>query len=412
MALDAARAKRVARAVGIGLGAAVLGYGLYIAEPGAPRLMIFGLALYAQPLLFQLLPWPLARAYALWLGVFLVLQSLMAPLLLGDAAYLVLHRPNIMKVATYAEEALPGIYGTQRTTLDERGFRVHPPADYDRKKGVRIFAIGGSTTEEIFTDDERTWTHLLQVRLATGLGRPVEVINAGVGGLRARHHIAMLRHILPLQPDAALFLVGANDWQFDTYAQFGHYRRISPLLFPETPIGRLARAQFNRMVQPTTELPAEPPAEPQVITTPFPRRSLHRERKISWFLEKASERYLAELREISEICRANRLTCIFLTQPNAYQNDASEEVKDFLAMTPAGVSYTLTFESLVHLAQVYNSALIDFGKQRAHPVCDLASQISATPENFFDDFHFTLAGSVRVAELLTDCVKPVVAAIP
>jgi lysophospholipase L1-like esterase len=396
--------KRIARIARIGLGAAVLGYGAYIAEPDAPRLMIFGLVLFALPLLFQLLPWPLVRAYALWFGVFLVLQSVMAPILLGDAAYLILHRPNDTTTVTYAEGALPGITGTQRVTFDERGFRVQPRVDYDRKTGVRIFAIGGSTTDEVFTDDESTWTHRLQVALATDLGKRVEVVNAGVGGLRARHHLAMLRHILPLQPDIVLFLVGANDWLFDIYAQFGHFRPAGHVLFPDTPLGRLARVQYNRV------FPTEARAEPRVVTSiPFPRGSLQREQKISWFPDAVSERYLSDLREVSDTCRASNLICVFLTQPSAYRSDAPQDVRDFLAMTPPGTSYTLTFESLVHVAKVYNRALVDFAEQHAHPVCDLAPRIAPTTDLFFDDMHFTLAGSARVAELVTECIEPLVA---
>jgi lysophospholipase L1-like esterase len=81
-------------------------------------------------------------------------------------------------------------------------------------------------------------------------------------------------------------------------------------------------------------------------------------------------------------------------------------------MTPPAASYTLTFESLIHIAQVYNRALVDFAKQHAHPLCDLAPRITPTTEHFWDEIHFTLAGSARVAELVTECVKPLVAASP
>jgi lysophospholipase L1-like esterase len=402
--------EKIARIARIGMGAAVLGYGLYIAEPGAPRLMIFGLALFALPLLFQFLPWPLARAYALWFGVFLVLQSLMAPILLGDAAYLVLHRPNVRMTLTFAEGALPGITGTQRVTFDERGFRVQPPVSYDRKTGVRIFAIGGSTTEELFVDDAATWTHRLQVALATDLGRPVEVINAGVSGLRARHHVAMLRHILPLQPDLVLFLVGFNDWHFDTISLFGSDRSRQRQLFSDTPLGRLARVQFNRVFRPAT---GDATAESRVVTREsFRRGSLRREQKISWFPERASDRYLANLATISRVCRANSLTCVFLTQPTAYAQNAPQELKDLFWMSPVDASYTLQLDSLVHIARVYNRALVDFVKQRGHPLCNVAEQLQPTVENFNDELHFTLAGSARMAEFVTGCVKPLVAAMP
>jgi lysophospholipase L1-like esterase len=271
---------------------------------------------------------------------------------------------------------------------------------------VRIVAIGGSTTEETFTDDESTWVHRLQLALAGEFNRPVEVINAGVRGLRALHHAPTLKHILPLQPDLVIFLLGANDWQFDIYERFGHYRSLRRL-FPDTLIGRFARIQYNRAFPPPTE-----PEQQVVPAYPFKPRSLEREPKISWLPEQASEQYLVNLRRISEICRANKLTCIFLTQPTAYHADASQDVRDSFIFTPAAVSYTLTFESMVHIAQVYNSALIEFAKERAHPICDLASQIAPTAEYFYDDMHFTLAGSARVATVVTDCVKPLVAALP
>jgi lysophospholipase L1-like esterase len=409
MALAAARAKQIAWIFRIGLGVAVLGYGLYIAEPGAPRLMIFGLTLFALPLLFQFSPWPLARAYALWFGAFLVLQGVMTPVLLGDSAYLVLHRPNLASTVTITEGVLPGIAGPQRITTDERGFRVTPPVDYAHKSGVRIFAIGASTTEGILIDDEATWTHHLQVALAKDLGRRVEVINTGIAGLRTRHHLATLKDILPLQPDIVLFLVGANDWIFDIYSQFGGNQAADRrMLFPDTLLGRVARGQFNRISN-----PPEPAVWNSTVTVEtFPRGTLGRAEKISWFPETASEQYRANLLRISDICRANRLTCVFLTQPNAYQNDAPQDLRDLFWLTPPNASYTLTFESLVRVAQVYNRALIDFAKQHGHPVCDLVPQIAPTTENFWNEIHYTLTGAGRVAELVTECVKPLVAAIP
>jgi hypothetical protein len=398
--------KRPALILGICLGVSVFGFGLYISDFGAPRLAIFGLALFTLPLLFQVLRWPLARAYALWFGAFLVLQAVLAPILLGDAAYLIFHRPNTTTIINFVEGAVPGLVGPQRVTFGERGFRVQPPVDYERKAGVRIFAIGGSTTEELWIDDEATWTHRLQIALAADLGRPVEVINTGLAGLRARHHVAMLRHILALQPDIVLFLVGFNDWHFDAVSRFGSDLPPKRLLFPETPVGRLARVQFNRVFR----SPIAVQGEPIVLTTnPLGRGSLHRERKISWFPEAASQRYLSDLATISRICRDSALTCVFLTQPTAYSQGAPKELTDLFWITPDGASYTLTLESLEHIANVYNRALIDFAMQRDHPFCDVAPQLPATLEYFYDDVHFTLIGSARVADVITNCVRPLVA---
>jgi hypothetical protein len=244
--------------------------------------------------------------------------------------------------------------------------------------------------------------------LAEHLGRRVEVINTGIAGLRTLHHVATLKEILPLQPDILIFLVGVNDWVFDIHSQFGSNRDVVRMLFPDTILGRVARGWFSRFGN-----PPEPAAWNSTVTADtFPRGTLGRAQKIAWFPGTTSEQYRANLLRISDICRANKLTCVFLTQPNAYQNDAPKDLRDLFWLTPPNASYTLTFESLVHVAQTYNRALTDFAKRRGHPVCDLVPQIEPTTENFWNEVHYTLAGSARVAEAVTECLKPLTVAIP
>src|SRR5262249_44183424 len=106
----------------------------------------------------------------------------------------------------------PGISGLRTVTTDEQGFRVQPPVDYGQDGVLRIFAIGGSTTECDALDDNATCAPRLQESLSAGAAKPAQVVNAGIGGARAPHHLATLPHILDLPPSAAIFLVGAKDW--------------------------------------------------------------------------------------------------------------------------------------------------------------------------------------------------------
>ena len=404
MRLDTARSKLAALLIRVCLAAGILGYGISIAPPGSPRLMALGLGLFALPLLCQALPWPLARAYALWFGVFLVIQSVMTPVLLGDAADLITNRPNMEITLNFEDGIGPGITGPQRITTDEKSFRVSPRVDYRHKSGLRIFAIGGSTTEQETLNDEATWTHRTQAALSQEFGRPIEVINTGIRGLRAKHHVATLKHILLLQPDIVVFLPGVNDWIFDIHERFGTDRPPNRVFFSNTILGRVARTEYDRIFGlGTVSIVRNRPLTGE-------QGSLDRARKVSWLPDRASDQYLDSLLKISAICRQNKLTCVFLTQPSAYQMDAPEEMRDRFWMTPPIASYTLTFESLVHIAQLYNRALADFANERGHPFCDLASKISPTTENFYDDVHYNDAGSSRVAEAVTDCLKPLVAA--
>jgi hypothetical protein len=347
----------------VSLAVSILIFGIYIADFDSPRLMVFGLALFALPLLFQLLPFPLVRAYALWFGVFLVIQSLLAPLDDGDFFH---HVPNLTRFVDAKTAESIGGTGPQRITTDEHGFRVSPRVDYSQAADLRIFAIGGSTTDEYNINDQETWTHRVQLALADEFAGRVEVINTGVSGLMTRQHLATLKYVLRLHPNIALFLVGANDWSFDIRQEFGDDIRPRDLAFPDTPLARLATALFHRAFGQT--------AFGTVHATGFipSGGSLRRERKISWFPDKASDRYLATLAEIGKVCRDARLACVFITQPSGYRANATEALKDLFWMSPAAASYTLTFESLVHVADVYNRALIAFANESGFAVCDLA----------------------------------------
>lgn len=79
-------------------------------------------------------------------------------------------------------------------------------------------------------------------------------------------------------------------------------------------------------------------------------------------------------------------------------------------MSPPAASYTLTFESLVHVAGVYNRALMAFAMEEGFAVCDLADKIEASTENFADDMHYSFRGSARVAAAVTECLRPMIAA--
>ena len=401
MMLERLRTKRTGRVLRIGLALACLAYGFYIADFRAARITPFGLALYALPLLFQLSKSSLVRAYALWFGVFMVAQGVLAPVLLGDTANLYHHVPNLTRIVDAKVAEFSGSAGAQRVTTDELGFRAWPRVNYREATDLRIFAIGGSTTEEFSINDEETWTYRVQTALAKELSRHVEVINTGTSGAMSQHHIATLKYIEPLHPNVALFLIGGNDWNYDIHREFGSNIPSQRRMFPDTPLGRLARSTYYRVFGQVTN---------EVVKSNFIPQggSLERERKITWFPDKASDRYLANLARIGSICRDTQLTCVFITQPNGYQAGAPEALKDLFWMSPPAASYSLTFESLVHVAEVYNRALADFAAKNGFALCDLAPKIDATVENLTDELHFSFKGSERVAEAITECLRPLV----
>ena len=49
-----------------------------------------------------------------------------------------------------------------------------------------------------------------------------------------------------------------------------------------------------------------------------------------------------------------------------------------------------------------------FANDNGFAVCDLAPRIEPITENFVDEIHYTFKGSARVAEAVTECLKPLV----
>jgi hypothetical protein len=53
---------------------------------------------------------------------------------------------------------------------------------------------------------------------------------------------------------------------------------------------------------------------------------------------------------------------------------------------------------------LYNGYLIDFAHRHNDPVCDLASALAPTFDNFYDDEHYDTNGARNVANDLLPCV--------
>lgn len=314
--------------------------------------------------------------------------------------------PNLKLDLLFENDAYIGIKGAQRITTDEKGFRVTRPIDYTNKStALRVFAIGGSTTEQIYVDDQKTWSSLLEKMLEMSLGRTVEVINTGVSGLRASHHLSTFHKILPYHPDAVVFLMGINDWNKQIAEEIEQnwvlpawIKRFSIRNSPLWNIGKLGAAPKTLAMSEATS--------PQVFGAPSFPNSLARGEIKQFQPQNVSVNYSQAVESIMRLCADRGIRCFFVTQPHAYDPNISERLKLRLWMTPPNESYTLSLDNIQQIAKRYNAWLIESSKRQQQPLCDLASILPATEAIFYDDCHFNESGSVHVAEALHSCLLP------
>ena len=90
---------------------------------------------------------------------------------------------------------------------------------YKKLKDIDILTMGGSTTDQRFIDEEKTWQEVLHKKSHLG-GQPIYLANAGVDGQSTYGHIKAIQHWLSkiedLKPKYYLFYLGVNDVWKDT----------------------------------------------------------------------------------------------------------------------------------------------------------------------------------------------------
>lgn len=368
------------------------------------RWMALAALLHLMPALMQFVP-RLSIAGA-WLAVLLVSQAIVS--LAMSSSELFSLPPNLSRRLEIPRGTVPGLSGTQMVSTDQNGFRVTKTIEYQGKPPgtVRIFAIGGSTTEQSLLDDYKTWTHLLQESLqAQGGNHVIEVINAGASGTRAIHHLASLRAIAAFQPDVVLLLVGINDWTKHIREHFGSdaYGRLSAGLWgmqlENTLMGKGIRAAFDAAKGRISGATLVEEAPMRGQTASIVRADTRKLR-----LEHVATDYAAVLEEIAAECLRIDTRCVLLTQPHAYREEASPELRRRFWMTPPFEDYTLDLESLAAIAETYNTHLLAVANEHGLGACDLASKMSSELDGFYDDCHFNEAGARAVAAGVAECL--------
>jgi lysophospholipase L1-like esterase len=103
-----------------------------------------------------------------------------------------------------------------RVSINGFGFRGPNPRSLEKPPGViRVVVQGGSTTEDIFVDDGRTWPEQLQEKLNAALKTDrIEVINMGTSGYTSWNCVNDLKlNGLQLNPDIVVAYHGVNDFR-------------------------------------------------------------------------------------------------------------------------------------------------------------------------------------------------------
>jgi lysophospholipase L1-like esterase len=309
------------------------------------------------------------------------------------------YRPHYLK-HMHSEPGLPGMDTLPRTfSVNNLGYRGDSLAIPKPPGEVRVFMVGGSTTECVFLDDREAVTRRLQDRLRAAYpGLNVRVYGAGKSGDRSWDHVAMVAHrISHLQPDVIVVFAGVND------VLAGAGRRdylMRDTVKPPTLKGMLEAAatefQLPRLVVRAAR--HDDPSEPDIRSEY--RRLARRARGLPLSDAPPSENvrpYEENLRTLAGIARAQGVRMVFMTQATTW-HVRDPRPSEWHWMVGTRVRYR---EADLDAAMGrYNDAMQRAAAANGAPLFDLARAIPRTADFFYDDVHFNVAGADTTAAML------------
>ena len=118
--------------------------------------------------------------------------------------------------------------GSIRYTRDEHGFR----GPYDDVSSIDVLTLGGSTTNQLYVDDDKTWQSQMR-RLFSDQGKSITVVNAGVDGQSSRGHIVVFdrwfSQVEGLQARFIIVYAAINDIALKGAAKYDDMRSPDPM---------------------------------------------------------------------------------------------------------------------------------------------------------------------------------------
>ncbi len=296
-----------------------------------------------------------------------------------------------------------------RNSLGFRG--AEPPIN--GRETLQILTIGGSTTECYYITEGRTWTDLLGVELRKSAPN-LWINNAGLDGHSTFGHLLLLRtYVIPLRPDIALFLVGANDIERNDLTKYDLYASSHIAAVPKRSLGqvvmdhsyaasfmanlpRAANAWKGHMGHGTLDLRHVP----QEADLPLKERDRIKSRVVQEFLPP----YQARVRQLIQECRAHAIEPVFITQPALFGpgRDEATGVDLSHALIQPQRNGQLAWEIL----ELYNNTTRSTAKEENILVIDLAAQMRKSSRYFYDYFHFTNDGAQEVARIVAEGLTP------
>lgn len=325
--------------------------------------------------------------------------------------------PNMHLTLSSNGTMLPGISGTTTLTTDHLGFRTSHSIFYLQKPKdvIRIFFIGGSTTEQMYVDDSKQFVATIEKKLnqhlqEIGSSKRVEAINTGRSGLHSVDHFLMAEELKKYQPDYLVFLMGINDLNTEiaTRGDASNLKHYFASRYHESKRYIATRSHLVRLVF-YMKAVVKGLLSGEVADARALKYNNRREKRatnplipLEEDLKDVPEFYRENVKMISEFLEQNRIRGVFLTQPTMWFAEMPDELDRLLWITPSNADVRYATAELDPLMERYNDVLRSTAEMSSQiELVDLALLLPKDTTVFYDDAHFNDAGAEKISNILT-----------
>ncbi len=362
-------------------------------------------------------------------GIVLLLIELFCRRLIPPPDNFYIWPPGIERTYTPDQEILPGTSPRVWFRTNSYGLRSYNPIPTD---DYRILVLGGGAAECLYLNQRETWPRRIISLLHEAPPQlRVWVGNGGRIGQNSRDNILQLEK-LPLKAldvDAIVILTGVDDLllrlrqgegydpdylekpgaythQLDHAFRFVPYQYSlpSPPFYKKLGVWRVAKRIYLRFFG---ERPQDPGGR---MITRWRENREQSDIRLDQLpnLGPGLDEYKNNLDKIIDSAVRRGIRIIFVSQPALWKKNMLPEEKERLWMGGIGQFKTVpgqpyyTPEALAKGLETYNSLLASFCRWKGVEYIDSAARFPRDTDLFYDDCHFTIKGSERIARVISD----------
>lgn len=299
---------------------------------------------------------------------------------------------------------------------DEFGLR----GPYEDVSKIDILTLGGSTTDQLYIDDDDTWQAVMRRKFAAD-GNPLSIVNAGVQGQSTIGNIANFDYWFPqiegLKARYMLLYVGINEIFVESHAWDDAivkgstgarlqqmYRNNSIYAWGYKLVKGMLRAKDIGLIHPSVNL------DKDYEWTDKPMHGDHRRKFV-----KRLEQYQQRLRILIGLIRGVGSIPILATHPRGdirYVDGKMWGVVDGITDNADIYPVNNGIDRQIVL-DMFNQVTLEVCHSTEGAICiPMAEELRFERDDFYDWGHTTPEGAMRIGEYLFEALKPHMAAAP